>query len=284
MDRFALVVMDLQAGVCARTDEPNRRGIFPKVRAALAAARDAGVPVIHVRVAFDEHYTLRTSRSPRFDQTEKVRRMQLGTPDVEFVPDAQPLPGEPVVTKGCQREHDDGKQRDPEEIVRPDAVRALDAERHKPKEARASPVPAPYRDPGSSQYVDGKTRRVIRQVGDDYRQGVIRPVDISPTIRVAVGVEVARPGPSVTHTETSVKRVQAKASSQMHDDGNDHFQHRARRRSGDTGQKVLPEEFTAAREILEVHAGIPQNWPQQTVIMTPRTKPVGRRSRKCMGC
>lgn len=101
MDRFALVVMDLQAGVCARTDEPNRRGIFPKVRAALAAARDAGVPVIHVRVAFDEHYTLRTSRSPRFDQTEKVRRMQLGTPDVEFVPDAQPLPGEPVVTKGC---------------------------------------------------------------------------------------------------------------------------------------------------------------------------------------
>ena len=101
MDGSGLILMDLQVGVCGQSEECKRRGIFPLVARALEAARTAKIPVIHVRVAFDEHYTLRTSRSPRFEALRAKELLKLGTPAVEFVPEAKPLPGEPVVTKGC---------------------------------------------------------------------------------------------------------------------------------------------------------------------------------------
>lgn len=100
VNKFGLLLMDYEVAVCSRLPE-EARSIFPRVKKSLEVARAGGVPIIHVRVAFDEHYTLRTSRSPRFAAIERHRAMLQGSADVEFIPEARPLPGEPVITKGC---------------------------------------------------------------------------------------------------------------------------------------------------------------------------------------
>lgn len=100
MNKFGLLLMDYEVAVCSRLPE-QARSVFPRVKKSLEIARAGGVPIIHVRVAFDEHYTLRTSRSPRFASIERHRLMLEGSEEVKFIAEAQPLPSEPIITKGC---------------------------------------------------------------------------------------------------------------------------------------------------------------------------------------
>ncbi len=109
-DNTALVLVDAQRLTCDPTStfaatltaDPDYAGFHARVPAALdamarlrAAARDIGLPVIHIRTAGH----LPDGR----DQSAKLRRRGVravvGTPDAEFMPQVAPMPGEVVLNK-----------------------------------------------------------------------------------------------------------------------------------------------------------------------------------------
>jgi nicotinamidase-related amidase len=107
----ALLLMDFEVAICAPdgalgsrsglSAQTAQRGVLERAGRCLEAARKHGVPVVHVRVAFDEAYTRRTNRSARFAGMEQNGLLIEGTPDTEFCAQVTPAPGETVITKGC---------------------------------------------------------------------------------------------------------------------------------------------------------------------------------------
>jgi nicotinamidase-related amidase len=86
------------SGLSAHTAE---RKVLDRVANVLVVARRHELPVLHVRVAFDEYYLRRTNRSARFAGMEENRLLQRGSTDAEFLPQAAPADGEAVFDKGC---------------------------------------------------------------------------------------------------------------------------------------------------------------------------------------
>ncbi|WP_291408641.1 cysteine hydrolase family protein [Actinophytocola sp.] len=111
MRRAALLLMDYQVAICGPDGKlgtasglsahTTDRKVLPRVAGVLAAVRRHGLPVLHVRVAFDPAYLRRTNRSARFGGMEKNGLLRAGDPDTEFVPEAAPADGEAVFEKGC---------------------------------------------------------------------------------------------------------------------------------------------------------------------------------------
>lgn len=105
----ALVLMDLQHGICrgelARAsglaDQVAARGVLENASRAVAAARAAGMTVVHVRVAFTPGYPDRLNRSARFARYEEKGLLADGSPDAELCPEVAAVPGELLVRKGC---------------------------------------------------------------------------------------------------------------------------------------------------------------------------------------
>jgi nicotinamidase-related amidase len=105
----ALLLIDLQRGMCdadgpagagGLADAVDSMGALEAASRALDAARDSGLEVIHVRLAFDDAYSARTNRSARFSGHEEARRFLVGSRETEFRPEVEPLAGETVVNKG----------------------------------------------------------------------------------------------------------------------------------------------------------------------------------------
>jgi len=110
MSRTALLMLDYQVALCelgehcrmpALAEQVARRGVLDAAEKALAAARDAGLYVVHVRLAFDPSYELRTNRTARFDAYPRERAMLAGAPGARIVSRLAPLPAEPVLDKGA---------------------------------------------------------------------------------------------------------------------------------------------------------------------------------------
>jgi len=108
LDRVALLMIDYQVGLCVGgpscvapplADQVEARAVLRSAAEVLGAARRAGVLVVHVRLAFDSAYVLRTNRTARFDRYPTERLLQYGDEGAQFVPELEP-DGEPVVTKG----------------------------------------------------------------------------------------------------------------------------------------------------------------------------------------
>jgi nicotinamidase-related amidase len=106
----AVLLMDYQVGLCEAGDaclapplaaEITRRGTLAASRALLEAAREQAACVIHVRLAFDETYELRTNRTARFDRYPETRAMLVGSPEAAAVTTMSAAEGELVVIKGC---------------------------------------------------------------------------------------------------------------------------------------------------------------------------------------
>lgn len=106
--RTALLLVDYQVALCeegAHTRLPalaaqvRERGVVAAAGRALAAARDAGVYVVHVRLAFDPTYEVRSNRTARWDSYPAERAMLLDSPAAQIVTPLAPLPTEPVVVK-----------------------------------------------------------------------------------------------------------------------------------------------------------------------------------------
>jgi biuret amidohydrolase len=109
VSRTALLLLDYQVAMCdsgphgrqpALADQVARRDVIARAARTLDAARAAGLLVVHVRLAFDPSYQLRTNRSARFTAYRDSNAMLVGSAEAQFVPPLSPLPSEPVVTKG----------------------------------------------------------------------------------------------------------------------------------------------------------------------------------------
>lgn len=104
----ALLLIDLQVGLCTRegvagaalADVVAQAGTLTTAGRCLAAARSAGVEVVHVRLAFDPGYARRTNRTERFGAHEAAGRFLEGSADVAFCKEVLPRAGELVVSKG----------------------------------------------------------------------------------------------------------------------------------------------------------------------------------------
>jgi nicotinamidase-related amidase len=109
MSDTALLLLDYQVALCeagpycrqpALAAQIEERHVLERATEALAAARASAMPVVHVRLAFDPSYELRTNRSARFDVYRSERAMLIGSPEAAFVGALAPLESEPIVTKG----------------------------------------------------------------------------------------------------------------------------------------------------------------------------------------
>ncbi len=104
----ALMLIDLQVGLCKPegvgagplSDAVSQLGTLERAGECLEAARGAGLPVYHVRLAFDDAYRRRTNRTERFSGHQEARRFRSGSADTEFCSEVAPREGELVVEKG----------------------------------------------------------------------------------------------------------------------------------------------------------------------------------------
>jgi nicotinamidase-related amidase len=110
MSQTAVILLDYQMALCV--DGPlcrmpplaaqvSERRVIDRAESVLTTARSTSTPVVHVRLAFDPSYQLRTNRSARFDVYEKERAMLAGSPETAFVAALEPLVSEPIITKGA---------------------------------------------------------------------------------------------------------------------------------------------------------------------------------------
>jgi nicotinamidase-related amidase len=106
----ALLMLDYQVALCEEgphlrmpplAAQIAERGVLATAERVLTAARAAGTLVVHVRLAFDPSYKLRTNRLPRFDPYEEQRAMLADSPEAQIVKALAPTDGEPVIDKGC---------------------------------------------------------------------------------------------------------------------------------------------------------------------------------------
>jgi nicotinamidase-related amidase len=97
--RSALLVMDMQNGILGRID-PDGTVLGSAVTAA-AAARDAGVPVVFVRVAFRPGYPEVSGHNRAFSTLRDTMgtAMTLHAEQTQVHADLAPRPDEPVVVK-----------------------------------------------------------------------------------------------------------------------------------------------------------------------------------------
>lgn len=110
MENTALLMLDYQVALCETgplcraaplAAAVQDRGVVATAQRVLRSARGRGIPVVHVRLAFDPTYVLRTNRLTRFDTYVDSKSMIAGAPEGEFVGDLAPNGGEPVIDKGC---------------------------------------------------------------------------------------------------------------------------------------------------------------------------------------
>lgn len=110
MTKKALLMLDYQVALCEEGPhlkappvqaQVAARGVLATAERVLGQARAAGTLVVHVRLAFDPSYKLRTNRLARFDPYENNRAMLATSPEAQIVAALAPVDGEPVVNKGC---------------------------------------------------------------------------------------------------------------------------------------------------------------------------------------
>jgi nicotinamidase-related amidase len=108
--RKALLLLDYQVALCEEgphlrmpplAAQVAERDVLATAERVLGAARDAGWLVVHVRLAFDPTYVLRTNRLARFDAYPESGAMLADSPEAQIVKAVAPIDGEPVVDKGC---------------------------------------------------------------------------------------------------------------------------------------------------------------------------------------
>ena len=94
----ALLIMDVQQGVVERL---GQSGVLDRLAEGLAAARNAGVPVIFVRVAFRPGFPEVSPTNRSFSALAGTAGDRFGedNPATQIHPAVAPRPGEPVVVK-----------------------------------------------------------------------------------------------------------------------------------------------------------------------------------------
>ncbi|MFG2224985.1 cysteine hydrolase family protein [Streptomyces sp. NPDC048644] len=91
----ALLVMDVQNAMVSRVDDP---GCLPRLARAVAAAREAGVQVLHVVIGFRSGHPEAHPRNKSFGALPSGA-FTADDPGAAIHPDLAPRPDETVVTK-----------------------------------------------------------------------------------------------------------------------------------------------------------------------------------------
>jgi biuret amidohydrolase len=106
----ALLLLDLQnemvdpagkVGAHGLAAAVAARGVLANAAKVLAAARSAGLMIVHVRLGFRRDYADCLSVAPRIANLKANGAAQLGTWGTEFPAMVQPLESEFVITKQC---------------------------------------------------------------------------------------------------------------------------------------------------------------------------------------
>lgn len=95
----ALMVMDCVQGIVATLPAEEQQRLLGNAGAALAAARQARLPVIHVGIHFRPGYPEVSSRNFFYTAVKDASRLGQGATDAAFCEAVRPLDGEAVVTK-----------------------------------------------------------------------------------------------------------------------------------------------------------------------------------------
>lgn len=95
--KTALLIMDMQKGILARY--PLEEAVLSPFRQALTAAREHGVQVIYVRLAFREGYPEVGSGNGMFAGISQRGGMTVADEGTQIIDALRPEPGEPVVNK-----------------------------------------------------------------------------------------------------------------------------------------------------------------------------------------
>jgi nicotinamidase-related amidase len=94
----ALLVMDCQEGIVGALTPTERQRLMPVLQRAMASARSAGVPVIHVVVGFREGHP-EIGNTGWFKTVKETGRMKIGSPEAQICKEVLPQPGDLIVTK-----------------------------------------------------------------------------------------------------------------------------------------------------------------------------------------
>jgi nicotinamidase-related amidase len=94
----ALLIMDVQEGIVAAFGTTDS-DYLPRLATAAMAAREAGVGVIYVTIAFRSGYPEVSSHNKSFAAVRETGRFADGDPTVAIPVAVTPAPGEPVVIK-----------------------------------------------------------------------------------------------------------------------------------------------------------------------------------------
>jgi nicotinamidase-related amidase len=95
-DNTALLVMDVQNGIVERFAQ---EGLLERTASAVAAARDRGIGVFFVRVAFREGHPEISPRNRTFSALRGAGVMTEDDESTAIHAAVAPQPGEPIVTK-----------------------------------------------------------------------------------------------------------------------------------------------------------------------------------------
>lgn len=95
-NRTALLLMDLQRGIVENVSDPD---FLARTKRAAAAARQAELPIIWVKVCFRSGYPEVSNRNRSFSTIRDTGRLVEGGEQSEIHPDLDPQPGDVVVTK-----------------------------------------------------------------------------------------------------------------------------------------------------------------------------------------
>ncbi len=98
MNDTALLVMDVQNGILARVPD-SADALLATLAGATAAARDHGIPVVHVRVAFRTDGVEISPRNRAFSALAATAPMGLDDPATQVHPAVGPVEGDVVVVK-----------------------------------------------------------------------------------------------------------------------------------------------------------------------------------------
>jgi len=97
MTSTALLIMDVQQGIVERFASDD--GYLTRLAAAITAARDAGVTVVYVTVAFRPGYPEVSRRNKSFATIAGTGRFTEDDPGLRIPTAIAPAPGEVTVTK-----------------------------------------------------------------------------------------------------------------------------------------------------------------------------------------
>lgn len=98
-DRAALLVMDVQNGIVERFGDDGGAELLERIARAIAAAREAGLPVIYVRVAFRDGNPEINQRNRSFSAVAGAGGFTEDDAATQVHPAVAPQAGDPIVLK-----------------------------------------------------------------------------------------------------------------------------------------------------------------------------------------